>query len=34
LQEAVAHGFPLTCYAILERAPDGPLRVTAALPDS
>jgi len=34
LQEAVAHGFPLTCYAILERVPDGPLRVNAALPDS
>jgi hypothetical protein len=34
LQEAVAHGFPLTCYATLERVPDGPLRVNAALPDS
>jgi hypothetical protein len=26
-------GFPLTCYAILERESNGPLRVNAALPD-
>ena len=33
LREAFARGFPLTCYAILERESNGPLRVNAALPD-
>ncbi|HXZ82184.1 MAG TPA: hypothetical protein VED84_00345 [Acidimicrobiales bacterium] len=34
LQEALARGFPLSCYAILELVPNGPVRLRAALPDS
>ena len=34
LHEALAHGFPLTCYAILRRVTNGPSTVDAAIPDS